>query len=263
MAKPRATLTRVPGLRVGHAETSGRDRTGVTAVLFDAAAPTVVKILGGATATYDTASLDLSATFGRRWALFFSGGSVFGLDAARGVRTRVLETGGGHSVFGNSNRVAPVSGAALFDLPSGPAQLPDYTELGYAAARSATKGAVAHGPVGAGAGARVGKYLGRARSDPGGVGSAARRLPGVGWVGALAAVNSVGAIRDPSTGAWVAGARDSRGAFTPPESGEFGRRRSSRERGTTLLIVVTDAPLDRPGLERVASFSATGMARAV
>ena len=67
-------LSRVAGLAVGHAE-DPEASSGVTAVLFDAAVPTVVEVRGGASATYDTASLSLDSTFGRRWALFFSAGA--------------------------------------------------------------------------------------------------------------------------------------------------------------------------------------------
>ena len=70
------------GVRVGHAA-SVDGSTGVSVVLFGQAAPTVVDVRGGASGTYDTASLSLDATFGRRWAVFFTGGSVFGLDAGR------------------------------------------------------------------------------------------------------------------------------------------------------------------------------------
>jgi len=145
---------------VGHA-TNPEASTGVTAVLFDTAVPTVVEVRGGASATYDIASLSLDSTFGRRWALFFAGGSLFGLDAARGVRLRVLEQGGGHRAFSNPNLVAPVSGAALFDLPREKGPIPDYLPLGYEAAVRANRSEFAIGRVGAGAGATVGKYLGR------------------------------------------------------------------------------------------------------
>src|SRR5215831_11825796 len=122
----------VSGVRIGHATAPG-GRTGVTVARFDVAAPTVVRIDGGASATYDTGSLALDATFGRRWAIFLAGGSLFGLDAARGVRDAVLAGGGGHTVFAHARRVAPVSGAALFDLPRDERPLPDYVRLGAAA----------------------------------------------------------------------------------------------------------------------------------
>ncbi len=252
-------LTSVRGVSVGHAETP-EVLSGVTVVRFETAAPTVVDVRGGASATYDTASLALEATFGRRWAIFFAGGSLFGLDAARGVRTRVLETGGGRSAFRNPNRVAPISGAALFDLPTTEGPLPEYTVLGYEAARTAGRGPVAQGRVGAGAGALVGKYLGREHAMHGGIGSAARRIPGGGTVGAIVAVNAVGAVRDPATSAWVAGARTPGGRIAPPA---LGRPAGEAHRGTTLTLVATDLVVDRPTLARVASIVHAGLGRAI
>ncbi len=252
------TLTSVPGLRVGHAETADGS-SGVTVVRFDQPTATVVDVRGGASATYDTASLAVDATFGRRWAIFFSGGSLFGLDAARGIRTRILEEGGGHRAFRNPTPIAPVSGAALFDLPARRGPLPEYLSLGYAAAEGASRAIVPFGRRGAGAGALVGKYLGRDRAMRGGVGSAAARVGG-GTVGVLVAVNAVGAIRDPTDGRWVAGARGPRGRVVPPDR-PF--RRPERTTGTTLTLVATDLALDRPALARVAAIGHAGVGRAV
>lgn len=260
MRRPRlATITAVRGLRVGHA-TADDGTSGVTVLRFDAAAPTVVDVRGGASATYDTASLSLEATFGRRWGLFFAGGSLFGLDAASGLRSRILEEGGGHAPFRSPHRVAPVSGAALFDLPRKRSELPDYRALGYDAARAATRAPVARGRIGAGAGATVGKYHGRRFASPGGVGSASVRLPRLGGVGALAAVNAVGAVRDPDSGRWLAGAEaPGRGLVPPPTA--LGLR--TRELGTNLIAIVTDVAVTRPELARVAVLAQSGLARTV
>jgi L-aminopeptidase/D-esterase-like protein len=259
MASRRETLTAVPGLRVGHAE-SADHASGVTVVLFDAPAPTIVDVRGGASATYDTASLALDATFGRRWAVFFSGGSLYGLDAARGIRTRILETGGGHRAFRNPNPVVPISGAALFDLPTRLAGIPDYLPLGYEAARVADRRPVAEGRVGAGAGATVGKYRGRGRAMRGGVGSRAASVPGLGAVGVVLAINAVGAVRDPASGKWVAGARGAGGAVVPPREIRAPRSRST---GTTLALVVAELAVDRPTLARLGAIVHAGLSSAI
>jgi L-aminopeptidase/D-esterase-like protein len=248
----------VRGLSVGQAE-SPDGATGVTVVVFDALTPTVVDVRGGASATYDTASLALDATFGRRWAIFFAGGSLYGLDAARGIRVRLLETGDRETAFGNPNPVVQISGAALFDLPRTRAPIPDYLPLGYEAARTASSHPVREGRHGAGAGATVGKYRGRDRAMHGGVGAAATRLPGGGRIGVLVAVNAVGAVRDPTTGRWTAGARGKRG-IDPPQEGGRGRNRTS---GTTLGLVATDLRLDRVALQRIAAITQTGLASAI
>jgi L-aminopeptidase/D-esterase-like protein len=254
-----ATLTEVRGLRVGQVETP-EATSGVTAVLFDSPAPTTVDVRGGASATYDIASLSLDATFGRRWAIFLSGGSLYGLDAARGIRTRILETGGGHRAFENPNPVVPISGAALFDLPRARGPIPDYLPLGYEAARRAGRAPVAVGRVGAGAGATVGKYRGRTHAMRGGIGSAADRERGYGALGVLVAVNAVGAVRDPATGVWLAGARGANGRVTPPDSVRGGVDRAT---GTTLVVVVTELAVDRPILSRVAAIVHAGLSSAI
>jgi L-aminopeptidase/D-esterase-like protein len=245
------------GVRIGHAA-SVDGSTGVSVVLFGQAAPTVVDVRGGASGTYDTASLSLDATFGRRWAVFFTGGSVFGLDAGGGVRDAVLGAGGGHAVYRNPNRVAPVSGAVLFDLPARRRRPVDYRTLGHEAAESAVPIAPFAGRVGASSGARIGKYLGRGHSQPGALAIARENDPGFGSVAVLAVLNSVGAVRDPSSGKWIAGARDAHGRLVPPD-----HRVRSAPAGTTLVAVVTDVAVGRPALQRVAAFAQGGLARAV
>lgn len=247
------------GVRVGQATDPDR-RTGVTAVVFDDGASTVVDVRGGASGTYDTASLSVDATFGRRWALFVSGGSLFGLDAAQGIRAVLLEAGAGSRASGSRRVVVPISGAVIFDLPSDDRPLPDYAELGRAAAASADRGPLDQGRVGAGSGATVAKYLGRAAGMAGGVGSASRPLGRGRRVGVLVVVNAAGAVRDPSDGRWVAVARGRRGRPIPPSEIP---QRPLQGRGTTVSVVVTDLALDRPELARVAAIVHAGLGRAI
>ncbi len=258
-AREPATLTRVPGVRVGCAE-DPEGSTGVTAVLFDRLSPTVVDVRGPASGTFDTSSLALEATFGRRDALFLSGGSVYGLDAARGLRSYLLSTGRGEPAFGSGLPIPRISGAVLYDLPSRRHAIPDYLPLGYAAAESASSAPVPPGRRGAGRGARVGKYAGRAASVPGGQGSTATALGGGHWLGLVLVLNSVGAVRDSATGRWLLGPADRRGHFLPPTPGP-GRRGTARAAGTTLAIVVTDLPVDRRTLWVLAEHAHDGIAR--
>jgi L-aminopeptidase/D-esterase-like protein len=249
-------------MRVGHA-TAPDGSTGVTVAVFRPPASVVVDVRGGASCTYDTASLAVDATFGRRWAIFFAGGSIHGLDAGRGIRTSLLSSGAGERPFQNPNRVVQVSGATLFDLPRVEGPITDFLPLGFEAVERAETSQVEIGRVGAGAGATVGKYLGRERSMPGGVGYSAARLPGLGATGALVVLNSVGAIRDPA-GRWVAGARGPSGRVVPPNARpRRGRTPKDVPRGTNLVLVVTEVPLSRSGLSRLAQQAQDGLARAV
>ncbi len=252
------TLTAVDGVRVGCAEDPDRT-TGVTAVVLDRLAPTVVDVRGPASGTFDTASLALDATFGRRDALFLSGGSVYGLDAARGVRTALLERGRGESAFGSEFPLPRVSGAVLYDLPRKNQVIPDYLPLGFAAAQAAGRDPVPIGRVGAGRGARIAKYAGIERSLYGGQSSAALPIDPRHAIGALVVFNSVGAIRSPGSGRWLAGARGARGGITPPMLERLGAGRP----GTTLAVVVTDLPVDRRTLWVVAEHAHDGLARTV
>ncbi len=253
-------FSQIQGLRVGHAQ-DPTGQTGVSVVRFDRSSPVVIDVRGGASATYDTGSLNLEATFGRRWAIFFSGGSLYGLDAARGIRTRLLEEGVGQRAFGGEAVVVPVSGAAIFDIYAGRLPKADYQALGYAAARDASRSsAVRAGSIGAGCGARVGKYLGPSRTMAGGVGSAAAPLAGGGRIGVLAVVNAVGAIRDPFSGEFIAGARSRRGTIVPPTSRALAHVGRTH---TTLALVATDLLLSRPELFRLAMITSTGLARAI
>src|SRR5204863_1411467 len=136
-------------------------------------------------------------------------------------------------------------------------------DCGYKAAQAATNGPVLEGSVGAGAGATVGK-LGGSRDRSGapaadllptkaGLGSAAIALPNGLIVGAIVAVNAVGDVIDPATGAVVAGARDANGKLadarkvlrsgsttTTPRPGE----------NTTIGVVATNAKLTKAQASR-------------
>ena len=146
------------------------------------------------------------------------GGSAFGLAASTGVSAWLRERGVGFSI--GPARVPIVAGAVLFDLAVGdPEAYPDEA-MGRAACdppRLGRRGET--GPVGAGAGATVGKLLGVARASRGGVGVAAVVLPGGEIVAALAAVNAFGDVVDPDTGQLLAG----------PERRRFRTERALRE----------------------------------
>lgn len=263
MPKPRPAATvATPGVSVGHAADPSAP-SGVTAILFDRPTRLVGEVRGPASGTYDVASLEVTATFGLRDAVFFSGGSLFGLDAARGIRTRLLELGRGVPALASRVALPRISGAILFDLPRTAGALPEYLALGYGAAERAAPGLGASGPLGAGAGARVAKYAGIESSRSGGVGVDERKLPGGGRLGVLAVFNSGGALRDPLTGEWLRTAQDREGRALLPGS----RRRPSATRtprtATTLVLVVTDRPYDRRDLARISALAHDAVARTV
>jgi L-aminopeptidase/D-esterase-like protein len=136
--------------------------------------------------------------------------------------------------------------------------------MGYEAASSATGGDFAQGSVGAGAGATVGKVLGMDRAMKGGLGSASVHLDEGLVVGALAAVNAFGEVRDPQTRKVLAGPRLEDG--TLGDTVELLPEAAARLRwgeSTTLGIVATNARLSRPQVNKVAQMAHDGLARAI
>jgi L-aminopeptidase/D-esterase-like protein len=246
------TLTALPGVRVGH-WTDPVGRTGCSVVLFDPpGAVTSGLVLGAAPGSREIALLAPEKTIERVHALVLAGGSAFGLDAASGVVRYLEERGVG---FPTPFGVVPIVPAAvLFDLSVGdPKARPD-AAAGYRAAAAAHRGAVAEGAVGAGTGATVGKFTGFAAAQRSGIGSAVLRVRGA-RVGALAVSNAIGDVVDPDSGELVAGC----GAGRDPERAvELFEPAPGAH--TTLVVVVTDAPLTKAEAHALAIAAHVGIA---
>lgn len=251
-ARPRADrgLTAVDGLRVGH-WTNAEARTGCTVVLTPDAGWTVSGlVLGAAPGTRETALLEPEKSVRQAHAIVLAGGSAFGLDAASGV-VRWLERRdvGLETPFA---RVPIVPAAVLYDLGVGRADVRPDAEAGAAAAQAADDGAVRCGAVGVGTGATVGKMRGFERAVASGVGSVSLRV-GNATVAALAVSNAVGCLVDPSTGQAVAGEE-----VTASEAADL---LSFQGTNTTLVVVATDARLDKAGCRSLAVAGHAGVAR--
>ena len=259
----RNLITDVPGLKVGHAE-DARLGSGATAIVFDVPAVGSIDVRGGGPGTRETALLDPAQTVEGIDAIALSGGSAFGLDAASGVQGWLKEQNRGFAVRGA--RVPIVPAAILFDLLSGGdkewGRFPPYRELGYAAAAAAGLD-FALGSVGAGLGATT-------VDCKGGLGSASAQSSDSHTVGALAAVNAAGSVLIGG-GPWFWAApfeRDGEfgGCGLPPAFSaaalEPYTKGSARE-STTLVVVATDAVLNKAQAKRLAVMAQTGLARAI
>jgi L-aminopeptidase/D-esterase-like protein len=254
-------LCDVPGVLVGHA-TDPEALTGCTAVLFEEPAVVGVDVRGSSPGTRETDRLGPHGTVRRTHALLLTGGSAFGLAAAEGVVRFLEESGVGFDI--GVARIPLVSAAVLFDLVVGDPAVRPGPEMGYEAASSARSKDFAQGSVGAGTGATVGKVLGLERAMKGGVGSASARLDGGLVVGALAAVNAFGDVRDPKTGRVIVGPRQEDGSLGDtvellPEAVS----RMGWGENTTLGIVATNARLAKSGANKVAQMAHDGFARAI
>jgi len=159
-----------------------------------------------------------------------------------------------------------VPGAVIFDLHLGSLKARPSSRMALQACRKASR-KVVEGAVGAGTGATVGKLYGIGRATKGGLGFSSRELPGTVRVQALAVVNSFGDVVDPRTGKVIAGARRS------TESAEFAGTAESMLAGgvspgfgathTTLVVVLTNALLDKVQATKVAQMAHDGLARAI
>ncbi|MGN6089921.1 MAG: P1 family peptidase [Actinomycetales bacterium] len=201
LVRPGATnsLVDVAGLRVGHATRTGEGWLSGTTVVLTGADGAVggVDVRGGGPGTRETDLLDPRNAVERVHAVMLTGGSAFGLAAATGVMSRLVDAGIGFSVGPPGHVVPIVPGAVIFDLGRGGdfRATPD-GDLGaeaYDAAVASGGAAPASGAVGAGTGAVAGGLKG-------GIGSASAVLPDGSTVAALLVVNAAGSTVDRRTG---------------------------------------------------------------
>ncbi len=268
-------LTAVAGLSVGHF-TDMRRPTGCTVVIAEGGAVCGVDVRGAAPGTRETELLAPINAVEKVHAVLLAGGSAFGLDAAGGVMRWLDERGIGVAVGptrgdGSKVTVPIVPAAILFDLWIGDARIRPDAAAGYAACAAASRETPAEGNVGAGSGASLGKLFGIDHAMRGGVGTASIVVGGI-TVAALVAVNAMGDVVDPATGAIVAGARSDdgtafrdtmasfrRGEWPPPRSA----MRDEAGGATTLAIVATDAQLGKAEATKVAQMAHDGLARTI
>lgn len=247
----------MPGVRAGH-WTEPEGRTGCTVVLAGGdGCAAGVDVRGSAPGTRETDLLRPGAFVQLVNAVLLTGGSAFGLDAAAGVMRYLAERGAGTKV--GEVRVPIVPAAVIFDLHHGDWRVHPGEDAGYAACVDAERGAACgSGRVGAGAGATVGKLLGREHRVPGGLGSASVRLPSGCVVGAVAVVNAVGDVY---------GRAGERLAGGPEDAWEHLLRhgRPPRPAGgnTTLGVIATDARLDGAGCTKLAQLGQDALAMAI
>ncbi len=244
----RMTIRDVPGIRVGH-WTDAAARTGCTVVLGpDNGMVAGVDVRGSAPGTRETDLLRPTALVERVHAICLAGGSAFGLAAADGVMRRLAERGVG---FATAVRPVPiVPSAILFDLGVGDPDAYPTADAGAAATVAAeSNDGPLEGAVGAGSGATVAKLGGVEQASPGGVGSAARHLTDGHLVGALVVNNALGDVYARDGSLLVGEPSD---AAQPPSAGN-----------TTLIVVATDASLDRAQARKLAELGHDALARGI
>jgi L-aminopeptidase/D-esterase-like protein len=266
LPEPARELT-IEGFTIGHgSDTTGK--TGVSVVLCPAGAVAAAEVRGSATGTRQFDSLVANHHLATRaHAVVLAGGSGFGLAAADAVVEALAAAG--HGFDAGVARVPLVPTAILFDLGFGDPQARPGRRLAEAALRTAAAGQVPVGSVGAGTGATVGKALGRECGMKGGIGFASLTVAGGPTVAALVAVNAFGDVRDPESGAIVAGCRAAAASHrlvgaervlaAPPPAG----MPNPWEGNTTLAVVLTDAAISKRSALKVCQMGFGGLYRAL
>jgi len=255
------------GFRVGHWTEPGA-RTGCTVVLPPPGTRGSVDVRGGGTGTRELETLSPLANSEGPNAVLLTGGSAFGLAAADGVARWLEEQGLGRPTPGGVVPIVPA--AVVFDLVEGSSAARPGPEQGYGACQMASEQAIERGPVGAGAGAAVGKLLGRDRATRGGVGCAATTLADGTTVAAIAVANAFGDVIG-AAGELLGAPRGGDGALVRsaqllpgmPELPDLGDVSPPAAGNTTLVCVCTDASVDKRTCAIVARMASAGVARAV
>jgi L-aminopeptidase/D-esterase-like protein len=259
-------ITDVTGVRVGHVQKSDDGwLSGVTVVLPPPGTVGSVDVRGGGPGTHETDALDPTTLTSAVDAVVLTGGSAFGLAAAHGAQRWCEEDGRGFPVPGGVVPIVPA--AAIFDLGRGGdfAARPD-AAMGYAATAAAAAEKDGHdvdrGNVGAGTGAAIGRG-----TYKGGVGTASITLENGVVVGALAVVNALGL---PCGDFARLNYQQEKAADPEPGSVRLSDEGASTQRvsdlpplNTTLVVVATDAILDKAECKRTASAAHAGIARAL
>ena len=164
-------------------------------------------------------------------------------------------------------KVPIVSSACVFDLACGEASVRPDASYGVRAVRAALDAVDAPlecGNVGVGTGCTVGKVAGPARAMKAGLGEGIRQVEEL-ICGAVAAVNAVGNVVDPVTGAPIAGVLSADGGqvvSVEAALAEAGAAMPLRT-NTTVSCVVTNARLSKAQATKVAQMSADAYAHVI
>ena len=241
--KPMAGVAQIDGVYAASV-TNEEAGTGCTVIVCPKGATGAVDVRGGAPASRETDLLRPEETVDVLHAVVLSGGSAFGLSASCGVAEELERRGIGVDV--GVGRVPIVSSACLFDLACG---------------ASDVRPTVADGATGC----TVGKFLGPERAMKAGLGEHVERA-GMLVCGAVAAVNALGNVVDPASGAPVAGALAEDGHSIAGDADAIAAVAQAApwlRSNTTISCVVTNARLTKAQATKVAQMSADAYAHAI
>ena len=177
-----------PDLHIGVAEYE-EGPTGATVFYFPTGAIAAVDVRGGAAATVNTERLRVGHEHPTVRAVVFAGGASYGLEAAAGVMSELLDR---DPECKHWERVPTVTGAVVYDFRQRSNPIYPDKALGRAAVTAARPGSFPLGARGAGRCVHVGKFFGPRYMESAGQGGAFRQI-GRTKLAAFTVVNAVGA----------------------------------------------------------------------
>ncbi len=254
-------LTAVKGIKIGHADDQEAG-TGCTVILTEGDFTIGAEIRGGAPGSREIALTDSRAAVDQANAIFLSGGSAYGLDAAGGVMKYLREKNIGFETGGGVVPIVPA--AVIYDLEYKSNEYPDQ-KMAYQACNNASSSAQKNESIGAAAGSTCGKIMGMENAEKTGLGHAAYKSGDL-IVSALAVVNAFGDLKDPDSGQIIAGAKNESGDFVNTEQTIINQPEINlgflRE-NTTLILIATNAFLDKAEANRVSMMAHSGLSRTI
>ena len=253
-------ITDVEGIKVGHYEDL-ENLTGCSVIICEEGATGGIDVRGSAPGTRETDLFQDKKTVDKIHSVVLSGGSAFGLDASGGVMKYLEEKNVGFDT--GIIKVPIVSSAVIFDLGLGnPHIRPDFN-MGYLASKNSNNKDYRQGNVGAGAGASVGKILGKKFSMKSGLGSASVILGDL-VVSAMVVVNAVGDVYNLK-GKKIAGVYDYENSkfLDSIEIMKSGYINTLEGVNTTIGVVATNAILTKGQSNKVAEMAHNALAKRI
>jgi len=244
-----------PGLKVGVAEYEDGP-TGCTVFYFPRGVATAVDKRGGMVGA-------IEEEYGWYHAICFAGGSLYGLEAAIGVRKELLAK----QAYSIDKPIPLVSGAIIWDWKGRNNTIYPDAALGRAAIKAAREGIFPLGPRGAGRSAGCGGGFNGVEAERTGQGGAFSQV-GPTKIAVFTVVNALGAIVNRQSQV-VRGYLDTH-TGTRHHSATLVERKLAKDeptqvpsRNTTLTLVLTNQKLDNRSLTQLARQVHSSMARAI
>lgn len=246
------SITDVPGLSVGVAHNE-EAQTGCTVALFRDGAIAGVDVRGSAPGSSEIEAIKPVRVVDKIHGVLLTGGSAFGLSAAGGVIKYLEEQGIGYDATVTKVPIVPT--AVIFDLRVGSSKIRPDLEMGYEAAKNASTAHPAIGLHGVGIGASAAGISGEDRSR-GGFGTTSIKIDDKITVGVMTVANPLGNVFDNKSGKVIAGNLD-RNKWMLPKTGE------PWIENTVLVLVATNAKLNKEEATKVAQMAQDGIARTI